>query len=81
MLAGFAEAGVRVGDSFRLVGFDDIEECALSWPRLSSVRCDIASFGRASAATMLGWLETGEPPVPVRRAPVALVARQSSLGG
>jgi LacI family transcriptional regulator len=32
MLAGFAQAGVAVGRDFGLVGFDDIEECALTWP-------------------------------------------------
>lgn len=30
MLAGFAQSGVSVGTDFRLVGFDDIEECALT---------------------------------------------------
>ncbi|HEU0221137.1 MAG TPA: LacI family DNA-binding transcriptional regulator [Paracoccaceae bacterium] len=80
MLSGFAQAGVRVGVDFRLVGFDDIEECALTWPQLSSVRCDVASFGRRSAEAMLGWLETGEQPPAIHRAPVELIARHSSLG-
>ncbi len=80
MLAGFAQAGVRVGDDFRLVGFDDIEECALSWPQLSSVRCDVARFGRSSAEAMLAWLETGEQPPAMHLAPVKLIARHSSLG-
>ena len=81
MLAGFAQAGVRVGADFRLVGFDDIEECALAWPQLSSVRCDIASFARRSAEAMLAWIEAGERPPASERAPVELIARQSSLGG
>ena len=80
MLAGFAQAGVRVGDDLRLVGFDDIEECALSWPQLSSVRCDVARFGRGSAEAMLAWLETGEQPPATHLAPVELIARHSSLG-
>jgi LacI family transcriptional regulator len=80
MLAGFAQAGVRVGADFRLVGFDDIEECALAWPQLSSVRCDVARFGRRSAETMLAWLEDGERPPEVHRASVELIARASSLG-
>jgi LacI family transcriptional regulator len=80
MLAGFAEAGVRVGDDLRLVGFDDIEECALSWPQLSSVRCDVARFGRSSAEAMLAWLVTGEKPPATHLAPVELIARRSSLG-
>jgi LacI family transcriptional regulator len=80
MLAGFAEAGVRVGVDFRLVGFDDIEECALSWPQLSSVRCDVARFARRSAEAMLAWLEAGEQPPRTWHAPVELVPRHSSIG-
>lgn len=80
MLSGFQEQGVAVGRDFRLVGFDDIEECALVWPQLSSVSCGVAAFGEEAAATMLRWVETGERPPEERRAPVRLVARASSLG-
>ena len=80
MLSGFAQMGVRLGTDFRLVGFDDIEECALVWPQLSSIRCDIAQFGQRSAETMLAWLEEGKTPPAIQRAPVKLVPRQSSLG-
>lgn len=80
MLSGFAQCGVKLGSDFRLVGFDDIEECALVYPRLSSVRCDVASFGCRTATTMLEWLETGTRPPSTERAKVELVARQSSLG-
>lgn len=80
MLSGFAEAGVTVGRDVRLVGCDDIEEAALSWPGLSSVRCDVAGFARDTAGALLDWLEQGRCPPTERRAPVALVARRSSLG-
>jgi LacI family transcriptional regulator, galactose operon repressor len=80
MLAGFAQRGVRVGRDVRLVGFDDIEECALTWPQLSSVRCDVARFGRESAEAMLAWLEDGKRPPAMHRAPVELVVRTSSIG-
>ena len=80
MMAGFARLGRRLGGDFRLVGFDDIEDCAQVWPQLSSVSCDIARFGRDTAASLLDWLRDGTRPVPERRAPVHLVARASSLG-
>lgn len=80
MLSGFAQCGVNVGRQFRLVGFDDIEECALVYPQLSSVRCDVGRFGCRSAATMLKWLETGKRPPNKELAGVELVARQSSCG-
>lgn len=80
MLSGFAERGVRLGSDFRLVGFDDIEECSLVYPQLSSVRCDIARFGERSAETILRWIDEGQRPPDTRRWPVELVARHSSLG-
>ncbi|GAB1479249.1 LacI family DNA-binding transcriptional regulator [Paracoccaceae bacterium] len=79
-MAGFAERGRQVGAGFRLVGFDDIEECAQVWPQLSSVRCTIDRFGRDVAATLLDWLQTGQRPPAETRAPVELVARASSIG-
>ena len=81
LLSGCAERGRAVGRGFRVVGFDDIEECAHSFPPLTSVRCDIAGFGRAMAQTILAWLETGTRPAPVTMTPVTLVPRASSLGG
>lgn len=80
MLAGFAQAGVAVGRDVRVIGFDDIEECALAWPQLSSVRCDVARFGRESAEAMLAWLGEGVRPPADRLAPVALIVRASSAG-
>lgn len=80
MMAGFARAGRAVGRNFRLVGFDDIEECAQAWPPLSSVRCDIANFGRICARTILDWLDEGIRPEPETRMPVTLIERESSAG-
>lgn len=80
MIAGFRRQGIEPGARFRLIGFDDIEEAAQSWPPLSSVACDIAGFGRETAAALLAWLTGGQKPPPERRAPVALVTRASSTG-
>lgn len=80
MLSGFHRFGRTPGKDFRLVGFDDIEECSQVWPQLSSVRCDISEFGRRTARTVLDWLEDGIKPVAETRAPVHLVIRDSSGG-
>jgi LacI family transcriptional regulator len=80
MLAGFAELGVEAGRDIRLVGFDDIEDCAMAWPQLSSVRCDIARFARTTADRLAGWLERDERPPAEWRSPVELVVRASSRG-
>jgi LacI family transcriptional regulator len=77
-LAGFQRANRQVGQNFRLVGFDNIEECAQVWPQLSSVNCDISNFGRKTALTILEWLEHGTKPAAETRAMVNLVIRASS---
>jgi LacI family transcriptional regulator len=80
MMSGFLRTGRKVGRDFLLVGFDDIEECAQVWPQLSSVRCDISTFGRQTATAILDWLEQGVQPEKETRAPVQLVVRASSAG-
>ncbi|MFZ5708651.1 MAG: LacI family DNA-binding transcriptional regulator [Pseudomonadota bacterium] len=80
MLAGFAEQGVAVGRDILVVGFDDIEDCAMAFPPLSSVRCDIAGFARATADRLAAWIEDGTRPPPELRSPVDLVIRASSRG-
>jgi LacI family transcriptional regulator len=80
MLSGCAEIGRQVGSDLRIVGFDDIEEVAHSWPALTSVRCDIARFGRSTAETVVAWLEEGQVPPPEHRTEVSLIVRQSSGG-
>ncbi len=80
MLTGCNEAGRKVGADFKIVGFDDIEDAAQAYPALTTVHCDVAGFGRRTAATILDWLENGVIPAPESRSPVALVIRQSSRG-
>ena len=79
MIAGFSAAGIKVGEQFQIVGFDDIEEASHSYPKLSSVRCDVNTFGRTTAELLLDWLETGKIPDSEVRYPVELVQRDSSV--
>ena len=78
VISGFASRGQLVGRDFRLVGFDDIEEAAQSFPPLTSVRCDISRFGQDMAETLIAWLSEGRKPAPETRTPVQLVVRRSS---
>ncbi|MFC3087060.1 LacI family DNA-binding transcriptional regulator [Tabrizicola soli] len=78
LLTGCAELGRPVGQELKIVGFDDIEDCAQSFPALSSVRCDIAGFGREMAKTVLTWLEKDQRPPPETITPVTLIPRASS---
>lgn len=78
MLTGFQETGRQVGENFRIVGFDDIEEAAQAYPSLSSVCCGIIELGVQAADTILRWVEDEEIPRPETRTAVTLVVRQSS---
>ncbi len=78
MVSGCAQIGRSLGRGFKIVGFDDIEECAETWPSLSSVRCDIAGFGKRVAATIIDWLEAGIVPAADTRSAVELVVRELS---
>lgn len=78
MLAGFAEIGVAVGTDFRIVGFDDIQEASQSYPKLSSVRCDVNKLGTATAGILLDWIENDVHPEESVRYPVELITRASS---
>ncbi len=80
LMTGLRRLGREAGPDFRLVGFDDIEECAEAWPPLSSVRCDIAGFGRQMAARLVDWLEGRARPGAETLSPVELVIRASSAG-
>lgn len=81
VISGFASRGHVVGRGFRLVGFDDIEEAAHSFPPLSSVQCGIARFGQDMAHTLMAWMRDGTKPAPETRSPVQLVVRGSSSLG
>lgn len=78
MLAGFAQAGVKVGSDIGIVGFDDIEEASQCFPQLSSVRCDVKTFGQQTADVLLNWVEENKQPKAQVRYPVDLVVRASS---
>lgn len=80
LLTGCAELGRKVGQDLRIIGFDDIEDCSQTWPALTSVSCNITTFGRSMAGTVLRWLEDGTPPPAQVVTPVALIPRASTLG-
>ncbi len=79
MLSGCAEIGRRLGSELKVVGFDDIEDCAQVWPSLTSIRCDIAGFGQRMADILLDWVEAGQAPPTETTTPVELIIRASTL--
>lgn len=80
MSAGFAQIGRKVGAAgFKIVGFDDIEECAQTYPALTTIRCDVDGFGRQVADIVLDWLKGGVQPPAEMRTSVELIVRDSTL--
>jgi len=78
LMSGLTEAGRTPGRDMAVIGFDDIEEASLAHPPLSSIHCDIDSFGRHAAGLLLGWLEDGKVPGPLPRMDVTLQPRAST---
>jgi LacI family transcriptional regulator len=78
VISGFARRGRLVGRDFRLVGFDDIEEAADSFPPLSSIHCGISRFGQDMAERLMAWMSGSKEPEPETRSAVRLVVRSSS---
>jgi DNA-binding LacI/PurR family transcriptional regulator len=75
-----SDQGFRVPDDVRVIGFDDVEECRYSSPRLSSVRPDM----QALAETALDLVEAsgrgGVPPEDLEhRISHEVVVRESTL--
>ena len=79
VLTGCVELGRKVGSDLLVAGFDDIEDCALVFPSLTSVRCDIAGFGKRVSNIVLSWLEEGAIPEPRLTTEVTLVPRASTM--
>jgi LacI family repressor for deo operon, udp, cdd, tsx, nupC, and nupG len=71
------DAGLRVPEDIRFVGYDDIDAAARSKPSLSTVRVDKDALGREAVAALIEGLP------PAGRAntllPVDLIVRESSM--
>ena len=78
LVASASAQGRVIGAELRVVGVDDIEECAHSAPPLSSVSCRIPEFATHISDALLGWLTQGPAPAPDVRTPVSLMVRASS---
>jgi DNA-binding LacI/PurR family transcriptional regulator len=74
------DQGVRVPQELAIIGFDDIEECSYSSPRLSSVRPDMAGLAE-TALDLLATSQRDGPPAPdalEHLVPHTVVAREST---
>jgi DNA-binding LacI/PurR family transcriptional regulator len=55
------DQGLRVPEDLRIIGFDDIEECRFSNPRLSSVRPDMGALAETALDLVASSLRDGLP--------------------
>ena len=69
-------------EDLRIIGFDDIEECLYSCPRLSSVRPDLGSLAETALELIASSLRDGPPDPQAVEHQVSheVVVRESSAG-
>ncbi len=78
LLRGLAAAGVRVGEDFGVIGFDDIEEAKHTFPALSSVAVNGRNLGARAAQLLMRQLASGDHEPETVLCPATLVIRATS---
>lgn len=73
------EYGRRVPHDVAVVGMDDTDLAAASWPTLTSVSLGSAERGRVAAQLLLARLDQGEHEPTVVTVPPRLIVRESTL--
>lgn len=73
------EAGMRVPDDLRVVGFDDTRLAALVRPRLTTVRIPLETVGAESIKMLVRRIDHPEAPIAVSRLPTSLIVRDSGM--
>lgn len=74
------QAGLRVPDDIAIVGFDDIEMCALVEPRLTTVRVFKEELGRVAMEHLAAAISDRLTKVVTTHVAVELIVRESSGG-
>jgi DNA-binding LacI/PurR family transcriptional regulator len=72
------EASLRVPEDISVVGFDDVESAAYSYPSLTTVRQPLEKMGEIAARTLLSRIEDSEPFVPEIAVEPELIIRDST---
>lgn len=79
-LAGLAAAGVAVPDQVAVIGCGNLDDGQFSTPSLTTVDLGVERLARTAVDLLVARLAGGPPQRPVT-CPVALVRRESTLGG
>ena len=81
LIEAAAEAGVKIPDDLRVIGFDDTRLAALARPMLSSVRIPLAELGSAAIDMLLSRISKVDRPPQRLCLRTSLVVRESSRAG
>ncbi|WP_022917399.1 LacI family DNA-binding transcriptional regulator [Ruania albidiflava] len=79
-LSGLAHAGISVPDRVAVIGCGNLDDGQFSTPSLTTVDLGVERMARTAADLLVARL-AGGPPQPPVTCPVALVRRESTLGG
>ena len=69
--------GLKAGEDFAVIGFDDIAEAAQMAPPLTTVAVDAAGLGERAARMLLRQIDSGAPRVETYIGEARLVVRES----
>ncbi|MCC8179326.1 MAG: substrate-binding domain-containing protein, partial [Planctomycetes bacterium] len=73
------DAGLRVPDDVKVVGFDDISFCQYCDPPLTTIRQDTARLGLEGSRLLLTIMEGRKPKEIHLQVPVSLVRRGTTI--
>ncbi len=78
LMQGLGEQGIRVGQDYALIGFDDSDIAKMVQPELSSVKVPFYEMGKMAAEKILNALMNGITENFEERLPVTFIERASS---
>jgi LacI family transcriptional regulator len=80
-LQSLKQAGLRVPDDIAVMGFDDIDTCVLTEPRLTSIKVFKEEMGKLAVQRIVEMISSKSQTVVTTHVPVELVVRESTGTG
>ena len=77
MTAALTDRGLRAGEDFALVGFDDLEQAILSRPALTTIATQPRTVGQEAAQLLVTRMRHPDDPPETRLVPTRLIVRDS----
>lgn len=77
VMEGARLSGLAVPEQLSIIGFDDLEVCLYSSPKLTTIHQDIPGKAQKAVELLLQEIETGKPVKPIPLIDIHLVERES----